>query len=86
MSHSTSILAWLDSICHDRKLGSEPLTEPSLKHAIKQEDRKRRLPSPPSEDETRIFRVSQMDNTGPPKRPKVGPITDASDPGSDHQQ
>ncbi|RMI97167.1 hypothetical protein CDV36_016268 [Fusarium kuroshium] len=44
MSHSTSILAWLDSICHDRKLGSEPLTEPSLKHAIKQEDRKRRLP------------------------------------------
>ncbi|KAF6528189.1 hypothetical protein HZS61_008491 [Fusarium oxysporum f. sp. conglutinans] len=80
MSHSTSILAWLDSICNDRKLGSEPLTEPSLKHTIKQEDRKRRLPSPPSEDETRIFRVSQMDNTGPPKKPKVGPITDASDP------
>lgn len=71
MSHSTSILAWLDSICNDRKL---PLIEPSLNHAIKQQDRKRRLPSPPSEGET------QMGKTGPPERPKVRPITNASDP------
>ncbi|KAL6408145.1 hypothetical protein AUP68_08519 [Ilyonectria robusta] len=79
MSHFTSILAWLNGICNDGELGSEPLSEPLLMHAIKQ-DRKRRLPSPPSKDETQLFRVSQMDNTGPPKRPKVGPVTDASDP------
>ncbi|KAH6972073.1 hypothetical protein BKA56DRAFT_677051 [Ilyonectria sp. MPI-CAGE-AT-0026] len=80
MLSSRSVLAWLNGIQDDAQPASEPAVAPSLKHAIKHHDRKRRLPSPPSEDHIRNSPPSQMDNPGTPKRPRVAPITNTTDP------
>lgn len=80
MLSSRSILAWLNGIHNDAQPASESVAAPSLKHAIKHHDRKRRLPSPPSEDHIQYSPPSQMDNPGTPKRPRVAPITNTTDP------
>ncbi|KAK7415989.1 hypothetical protein QQZ08_012161 [Neonectria magnoliae] len=80
MTGSRRILAWLNGIHDDDQPASESPAAPSLKHAIHQQDRKRRLPSPPSEDDIQHYpqAIFQMDNQVTPKRPKV--TAAASDP------
>ncbi|KAJ4194585.1 hypothetical protein NW759_016518 [Fusarium solani] len=80
MLSSRSIQAWLNGIHDDAQPASESSAALSLKQAIKHEDRKRRLPSPPPENHIQYSPLSQMDNPGTPKRPRVAPITNTTDP------
>lgn len=72
-------MAWLNGIDDDAQPAFEQSTVRSLKRATKHQDRKQRLPSPPSEDHAQYPLISQTDNPGTPKCPRVAPVTNTTD-------